>query len=160
MKFAIAVILSIWSAMALADEGLPPVHGDPLLTVTVPDRTMMLDAEGIRALPADEFTTTTIWTEGPQTFRGLRVTDLLDRLGVREGTLELTAANGYRILIPVEKFRPDGALIAYERNGRPMTLRDKGPLWMVYPYDADPAFRNEVTYVNSIWQLDRIAILP
>jgi len=29
---------------------------------------------------------------------------------------------------------------------------------MVYPYDADPRFRTEITYANSIWQLDRIEI--
>jgi hypothetical protein len=69
----------------------------------------------------------------------------------------LTAANGYQIRLPVADFDPDGAIIAYDRNGSAMTLRDKGPLWLVYPYDSDPRFRSEIVYANSIWQLDRIA---
>jgi hypothetical protein len=52
----------------------------------------------------------------------------------------------------------DGALVSYLRNGAPMTLRDKGPVWLVYNYDSDPAYRTEVIYANSIWQLDRIEI--
>ena len=40
-----------------------------------------------------------------------------------------------------------------------MTLRDKGPLWLVYPYDADTAYQSEVIYARSVWQLDRIEVL-
>jgi hypothetical protein len=47
-------------------------------------------------------------------------------------------------------------MIAYARNGEPMSLREKGPFWLVYNYDADPAFRTETVYSRSIWQLDRI----
>lgn len=37
-----------------------------------------------------------------------------------------------------------------------MSVRDKGPLWVIYPYDSDPALQSEVTYARSIWQLVRI----
>jgi hypothetical protein len=38
-----------------------------------------------------------------------------------------------------------------------MSLREKGPLWVIYPYDSDPAYRTEETYSRSIWQLNRLA---
>jgi len=38
-------------------------------------------------------------------------------------------------------------------------LREKGPLWVIYPYDSDAKFRTEVIYSRSIWQLDRLAIV-
>ncbi|RYH00603.1 oxidoreductase, partial [Salipiger sp. IMCC34102] len=39
-----------------------------------------------------------------------------------------------------------------------MQVRDKGPLWIVYPYDDTPEYRSEVIYSRSIWQLDRIEV--
>ena len=50
-------------------------------------------------------------------------------------------------------------IIAYRRNGLAMSLREHGPLWIVYPYDAAAEYRSAQAYSHSIWQLDRIAVL-
>lgn len=147
-------VLGLWLSLAV----LPARAGDILLTFTLPDRIESFDHDALATLPVAEFETSTIWTEGMQRFRGVRMVDLLAHLGVTDGQLQLTAANDYSIEIDVESFRPDGAILAYERNGAPMTLRSKGPLWLVYPYDSSPEFRSEVIYSNSIWQLDRMAL--
>ncbi len=39
-----------------------------------------------------------------------------------------------------------------------MSVREKGPLWIVYPYSSSPEFQNEVIYSRSIWQLNRITV--
>jgi hypothetical protein len=39
-----------------------------------------------------------------------------------------------------------------------MSVRDKGPLWVIYPYDSDD-YRSEVIYSRSIWQLDRLEVV-
>lgn len=129
-----------------------------LLRLTLPDQVVALDRAALQEMPEAAFETTTIWTEGVQQFRGVRMTDFLARYGIEGGILQLVAANDYAIEIPVDSFRPDGAILAYERNGQPMTLRSKGPLWLVYPYDSSADFRSEVIYSNSIWQLDRIVV--
>ena len=76
-----------------------------------------------------------------------------------EGTLKATAINDYAVEIPVEDAVEGGPIIAFMRNGAPMSVRDKGPLWIVYPYDSDPAYQTEVIYSRSIWQLDRIEVM-
>lgn len=155
------LIAFVWSAThVLANDPMPASAEDPILTISLADTTHRLDHNALRSLPVDSFDTTTIWTDGVQGFAGLRMATLLERLGVAEGLVTLTAANGYQITIPVSEFTPDGALLAYERNGKPMTLRDKGPVWLVYPFDVDDRFRTEYVYANSIWQLDRIDITP
>ena len=123
-------------------------------------RVVHLDKAMLHALPSAGFSTSTIWTEGVQHFRGVRLLTLVKCLGIEDGILTLTAKNEYLIEIPVRDLRPDGALVAYERNGRPMGTRDKGPLWLVYPYDENPVFRTESIYMQSIWQLDRIEVTP
>jgi hypothetical protein len=44
-------------------------------------------------------------------------------------------------------------------DGNAMSVRDKGPLWVIYPYDSDAAYRTEVIYSRSIWQLDRLEVV-
>ena len=46
-----------------------------------------------------------------------------------------------------------GAIIAVRQNGRPMSIRDKGPLWIVFPYDADPKLVTDDYLNRSVWQL-------
>ncbi|MGH1452932.1 MAG: molybdopterin-dependent oxidoreductase [Paracoccaceae bacterium] len=136
--------------------------GTVVLTVTVADgarsQQYLFDRENLQSLPQDTFSTTTIWTEGMQEFQGVRIHKLMQALKVEQGMLSLTAINDYMVEMPVADLRADGALIAYLRNGAPMTARDKGPLWVVFPYDTDPQWRTETVYARSVWQLDRIAV--
>jgi hypothetical protein len=115
----------------------------------------------LAALGEESFTTSTIWTEGPQQFTGLRLHRLLQRLGAQAGSqITLVAANDYQITMPAAAVTPDGALLAYLRNGAPMSLREKGPVWLVYPYDSSDEFRSEVIYSRSVWQLAQIIVTP
>jgi len=41
-----------------------------------------------------------------------------------------------------------------------MPVREKGPLWIIYPFDATNAYRTESHYARSIWQLERIDVRP
>ncbi len=161
-------VMALQSVPARAEISLPTEAIDPILTIVVPDQTYVLDREALTALPSQSFTTSTIWTEGPQDFTGLAMADLLDILinldesltmdRLNAASFTLIAANGYQIEVPIAHYSERTALIAYARNGRPMTLRDKGPLWIVYPFDSDPMYRSEVIYANSIWQLEKIVL--
>jgi hypothetical protein len=55
-------------------------------------------------------------------------------------------------------FGSQGTIAASEMNGLPMPVRDKGPLWILHPYDAKPEYRTEAIYSKSIWQLSRTKI--
>ncbi|WP_376872059.1 molybdopterin-dependent oxidoreductase [Albirhodobacter sp. R86504] len=150
------------SASAVTAQELSAPEGPILLTVTGnikstnAENAAVFDLAMLEALPMVEFETTTVWTEGTHTFQGVALKDLIDILGVEGETLHATAVNDYGIDIPVSEIEKGGATLAYRMDGKTMSLRDKGPLWIVYPYDSEPAFRSEVIYSRSIWQLDRI----
>lgn len=59
---------------------------------------------------------------------------------------------------PVADATEQGPMLALAMDGKPMSVREKGPIWLIYPYDDFEAFRTEETYGWSIWQLDRIEI--
>lgn len=143
---------------------LPSPAGEILLTVTGRiahtndgDRAVF-DRAMLEALGPVTFTTTTPWTEGPQTFTGVSLAAVAEAVGAEGDVLEATAINDYAVVIPREDWVEGGPIIAYLANGQPMSVRDKGPLWVVYPFDDTPAYRSEVSYSRSIWQLNRLVV--
>ena len=150
------------SVLPASAEGLPKPEGDVILTVTGDitetnsGNAAEFDLAMLEELPSVEFTTNTIWTEGPQTFKGVQLKDFLEIVGARGEVLEALAINDYAINIPAEDAVEGGAILAYMLNGSYMPRREKGPLWVVYPYDSNIDYRSETTYSRSIWQLDRL----
>ncbi len=112
------------------------------------------------AMPQVEYRTSTIWTDTVHAFTGVPLSELLKVAGISEGTLLLSASNDYAVELPVSTVAPDAPIIAMNIDGVPMNLRDKGPLWVVYPYDRSTEFQTEVIYTRSVWQLVRIEVLP
>ena len=164
-RFAFPLCLAMLAGAARAED-LPAPEGEVLLAVrgaiarTNAGDAALFDRAMLEALPAQTFATSTIWTEGVRDFTGVALATLLDRVGAEGATLRATALNDYGVEIPVSDAVPGGPMVAYAMDGAPMSVRDKGPLWIVYPYDADAAYRTEVVYARSIWQLSEVEVLP
>ena len=43
-------------------------------------------------------------------------------------------------------------------DGKPMSIRDKGPLMLVYPFDLDADLYNEKYFSRSVWQIKEIEV--
>ncbi|MDD8021708.1 MAG: molybdopterin-dependent oxidoreductase [Paracoccaceae bacterium] len=144
------------AAQGAPDGAVLVMSGD--LPGQPPGTEITLDMAALQALPVVQFATTTIWTEGEQQFTGVSLRALLDAFGIAQGTVVVTAVNDYSVKIPVSEIREGEAILAYARNGAAMPLRDKGPFWVVYPYDSAENLRNEVIYSRSVWQVARLRI--
>ena len=139
---------------------LPALAAEVVLTVESPSGRQVFEMEDLRAMPVATIETETIWTDGRQTFTGVPLEAMTAHLGLKDGVIEAVAINAYVVEIPVSDAVEGGPLIAYERNGAEMSVRDKGPLWVVYPYDSNPDYRSEEIYSRSIWQLEKITVKP
>ena len=157
---SLAWLTMILAAGASAEDATPAT--EILLTITgaidAAVQPLTLDRAALMALPVTTIETSTIWTEGTHSFTGVSLADLLDEIGVTEGTLLATAANNYTVEIPVSDAVQGGPIVAYLMDNAEMPLRDKGPLWIVYPFDSSADYRSELIYTRSIWQLDRIEV--
>lgn len=129
-----------------------------IMTITTDTGMHEYDLEDLQALPQTSFTTSTIWTEGEQEFAGVSLSALLADAGITEGRVMATAINDYAVEIPMDEIDDIAPIVAYHINGEPMSVRDKGPLWIVYPYDESSEYQTETNYSRSIWQLDRIVL--
>jgi hypothetical protein len=152
------------AAEAAADSGLPRPTGEVLLTVSgAVARTNSpggaeFDRAMLESLGTATTRTSTPYTEGVQEFRGVPLRRLLDAVGARGARATATALNDYRAELPLSDADLPGVLLATERNGVPMPVRDKGPLWLIYPLDSDPRLQRRETYAKMVWQLRRIEV--
>jgi len=102
--------------------------------------------------------TATPWTDGHPTFEGPRLADLLEAVGADGEVILAVAHNDYAVEIPLSDASEFGIILARKVNGTALTLRTKGPLWIIYPFDADPALAHERYYARSIWQLKKLTV--
>ncbi len=128
------------------------------ITVTNQGDKAAFDRLMLEELGGDIIVTSTIWTDGVSEFEGVRLSKLVELLGVEKGDLVALAINDYSVKIPITDAYDYEPIIAYKRDGAFMSVRDKGPLWLIYPYDLDPDTNTELIYSRSIWQLDRLVV--
>lgn len=140
------VLLTVTGAIAVGNQeaGQPPAA--------------RFDRAMIEALPAASLTTPTDWTEGPQRFGGVLLRDLLDRVGAAGGEIVATAINEYTAAIPRADLDRYPVLLALTRNGAAMPVRDKGPLWIVYPSPDPMPGRAGPHNSKMVWQLNRLEV--
>lgn len=154
-----AMIMAVPLALGQTAEPLPAPSGPVILTVSGAiavtndaagaafDRDMLYD------LGRAEITTTTPWTDGPHVFSGVLARTVLARVGAEGTSVLASALNDYTVEIPMEDFATYDVLLATEMDGAEMQVSDKGPIWIVYPRDSDPALQDRRMHDRWVWQL-------
>ncbi len=152
-------------ATASMAEGLAKRAGDVVLTIdgaitnSNEDGRADFDMAMLRALPSTKFSTTTQWTEGKTEFEGVPFKDLFAAVGASGTSIKASALNDYIADVDFETLVSSGAILAYHVNGADISVRDKGPLWIMFPFDEKPQLKAETIYSQSVWQLRKMTIL-
>ncbi|HKX40316.1 MAG TPA: molybdopterin-dependent oxidoreductase [Burkholderiaceae bacterium] len=149
---------------AAAAAALDPATGKIVLTVTgkiaarnTPDAAAF-DMALLEQLPRQSFTTKTPWYPKPRKFTGVLLRDVLKAAGAAPGKINATALNDYRVEIPADDIANGDAMLAYLLDDQPMTVREKGPLVIIYPFDDKPELRTAVHFSRAIWQLRSLEV--
>lgn len=148
-----------------ADAGnLPSPSGKVILTVTgniegsnVGDEAQF-DRELLEAIGTHTFVTSTPYTEGQSTWRGVLLSDLLAYAGANGNELVMTAIDLYELETTREFVDGHNILLAFEKDGKRLRVRDKGPVWAIFDWDSDPSLDNDDVKAHSVWQLKTIRI--
>ena len=102
--------------------------------------------------------TSTPWHDGKPAFEGIPMEALLAHVGATGEVAEVLALNNYRTTIPLEDFSEYPVLLALQQDGEYMTVRNKGPLFIIYPFDDFDELRTDLYYSRSAWQVRSITI--
>ena len=136
----------------------------PILTisgkigVTNKDGTAQFDRAMLESLGLIAIETATPWYEGKVKFEGVSLDKLMQQVEAKGDRVSVIALNDYATEIPIADFAKYNVILALKRNGEYMPVRDKGPLFIVYPYDSDPELRTQTYYARSAWQVARIEV--
>ncbi len=116
------------------------------------------DRAMLEAMPFTVIETMTPWTDAIARFEGPLARDLMKRVGARGSRILATALNDYTVEIPIADFESYPVILAMKMNGKILRTRNKGPLWVIYPWSDQPGLRNETGYGRSIWQIQELAV--
>lgn len=128
------------------------------IDVTNTERGAEFDREMLYALGLTEIHTTTAWTDGVQVFEGVLLRSVLERVGASGTVVTGIALNEYAAPIPIEEAERYDVLLAAIMNGEEMAVRDRGPLWIVYPREAHPELLEPQYNDRWVWQLREINV--
>ena len=116
------------------------------------------DMKMLEALPQQTFTTRTPWYDKPVKFTGPLLADVLAAVKASGSQLTAVALNDYKISLPVADATQFGVMLAYRMNDEVLSVRTKGPLFVIYPFDSQAELKSAKYYERSIWQLKAIDV--
>ena len=156
-----ALLTASWNAARALDRPEGPV----VLTVTGRVRkpnagnTAQFDMAMLEQLPQQSFVTRTPWYSDPRRFTGPLLRDVLAACDAQGSNVRAIALNDYRVDLPFEDTQRFDVLLARLLDDKPMAVRDKGPLFIIYPFDSNPELRTTVYYSRSAWQLKTLQVV-
>lgn len=165
---AVVVVLTsalAWRASdARSGSTLPEITGPVILTVsgnitnTTSDEAFEFDLAMLESLGVRTLRTTTNWTSGEVEFEGVLARDVLDAVGARGNEVLAKAANDYVVPLSLEELYRYPVMLALKMDGKYMEVKDKGPIWIVYPRDQFSELRTSLNNKKWVWQLRELRI--
>ncbi|MBL8671109.1 MAG: molybdopterin-dependent oxidoreductase [Alphaproteobacteria bacterium] len=149
---------------AQAQQGLAAPKGPVILEVvgkiaaTNAGNRATFDLAMLEAMETRGIETATPWTQGRRKFEGVPVKALLAAVGATGAKVRAVALNDYGVDIPAADLVERGAILAYRMDGKTLSVREKGPLWIIYPFDSVSGLWTDLYFTRSIWQLRSLRI--
>ena len=143
---------------------LPKPTGEVVLTIkgnisnTNADGAAAFDMAMLETLAGRKAVVETPWTKGKVSFEGPLGKALLDAVGNKGATMRIRALNDYTVEVPVKDFLEHAVILATKRDGAAMSVREHGPIFVMYPFDEEPSLYNEKFFSRCVWQVASITI--
>ena len=145
-----SILLLTFSTIAYAQD---------TLTVATPERSQSFTFEDLRALPQTTIVTKNDYINEANSFEGPSLRLLIEHMGIaRDATLTMGALNDFLTDIPAADAFDYDTILALLQYGKTMSIRDKGPIWIIYPIDDNPELDNDLVNSKLIWQLRSITV--
>ncbi|WP_051516853.1 molybdopterin-dependent oxidoreductase [Herbaspirillum sp. RV1423] len=156
--FIAAILLAFSSSLAFGAELVLDVSGKITNYTDQKSKLYHFNERDLLSMKKYSIRTSTNWT-GVEKFDGFLLADLLDKVGATGSNLEIHCLDGYQYTIPVSDVARYKLILAYERQGKRMGVKELGPLGLIYPKDQYPAeLNNAATDAKFTWQVSKIIV--
>lgn len=154
MRRILAAFLFLSTAMtALA------VHADEVILSFTGKASHDFTATDLAAMPQTTIKTATPWTDGVHTYQGVLLRDLLKQVGAGDAKVLIAKAlNNYATEVQVADAKKYDVILALSQNGKAMSRRNKGPVWVLYPMTDYPELNKPSYHSAMIWQLRSLQV--
>jgi len=149
---------SVQAADLASPKGPPILQVSGAIEQTNAEGAAVFDRRMLEGLGTITIRTSTPWHEGVVEFEGVLLKDVMSAVGATGTEVTATALNDYSSTLPISDFGKFDVILAMKKNGADMPIRDKGPLFIIYPYDSDPSLRNNDYYSRSVWQVKELRV--
>ena len=159
------MLLGVFAFTGLHAQTLSKPTGPVILTITgnientnTDGKTAEFDRNMLMNLEVVNQKTMTPWSEGVDVYRGPLLRSVMSAVGAKTDELSVTALNDYSAKVPKKDAEDYDVILAMDMNGKAMSVRDKGPLFLLYPFSSNPSLNNEVIHNRSVWQIKSINV--
>lgn len=157
------MLRTVLSTLAFAVLAAVPIAAQaqddlPKLTINSAAGSVTYDRAELEAMGMVSVKTATPWNEGVVDFEGVPLAALLEKAGATGETTTFVALNDYSVDAPTADFAEFGTILAIKRDGEYMPVDDKGPFFVIYPFDADPKLQGQPYYGRAAWQVKEISV--
>ncbi len=159
----LSLALLLFASVAKAEDLALP-QGEVILTIsgnitrTNGDGVARFDRAMLEDLQQASFSARTPWFDDVHVFSGPLGAALMEAVGAQGDSLRVIALNDYAATVPTSDLRDLGVVLATHLDSQVMSVREKGPLFLVYPFDDNPDLFNETYFGRSVWQIARIDV--
>jgi len=155
------IVSTLLSAPTRADS-IPAPQGRVILSLTgevtnsnASDGGLHFDYAMLEQLPHQSFVTNTPYTDGAHEYRGPRLERVAKLAGIETRQLTATALNKYNVELDEKALKH--AILAIRQDGKKMRIRNKGPIWLMFPLDRSSELNVPEIHQQMIWQLRSIS---
>lgn len=163
------LLVGIWLSVDLANAAIHIPKGckqDVFLTISgkigrttkSPSNAYEMSEGEFLALPTSTVTTSTPWTPKSD-FSGPLLSKVLSDVDAKGKKLRFVALDDFSVEVDSDYLEKYGTILATSKNGARLTIRDFGPVFVMYPRDS---FREELDTPAAasylVWQLCGIEV--
>lgn len=154
VKF-ITTLLTTFAAFLVATS----LQAAPTLTISNSDQKLILDRTELEAFPQTRIVTTSPYYDGTAEFTGPSLSRVLESFELSGDTrIVLRALNDYRVDGNLKELLAMDPVVATRMDSEPMSVRDRGPFWLMLPLSDRPELDEQEFHRFMIWQLEAISL--
>lgn len=164
IKYILVIVFLGLSQSSLAHEPLNKPLGNVVFSVignitnTNSESQALFDLAMLLDLDQQVIITDTPWIDGAHKFEGPLLRDIINHVGGQGDSIIATALNGYKVVIPYQDVIDYPVILALKQDDSILSVRKRGPGWVIYPWSDNSALKNNKYYTRSVWQLKKLEI--
>jgi hypothetical protein len=160
------LLFSMLQTSQLIAQSIPLGDREKVLTIRVYNsagepgnlREITLSIKDLEKFPLVSVRTETQWTDGVLHFRGPLMRDLLNDVGAAGDLIQVNGLDGRSVVIPREDIEKYDVIIACQVDGNYFSVRERGPLWIIYPWSNNPEIQSAAYYDRGIYHLSSLNV--